>query len=118
MKSEKDGEVKTQQTMKKKSLIISQTTHLWVIYTLLTLSFALHSFTISNGLFREKATVISHPHRSKRQAKEDVKDQLDYSGANVEFIHPKVRDSMDPDEIGPDGNPWVWLTSYSRIPVS
>jgi hypothetical protein len=36
--------------------------------------------------------------------------------ANVEFIHPKLREEMDMQEEDPT-NPWVWLTSYSRIPV-
>ncbi len=37
--------------------------------------------------------------------------------ANVEFIHPKLRKEMDTTAEDPN-NPWVWLTSYSRIPVS
>ena len=36
--------------------------------------------------------------------------------ANVEFIHPKLREEMDNEPEDPE-NPWVWLTSYSRIPV-
>lgn len=36
--------------------------------------------------------------------------------ANVEFIHPKLREEMK-DEEGDPANPWVWLTSYSRVPV-
>ena len=37
---------------------------------------------------------------------------------NVEFIHPKLREEMpDNGEGGDPDNPWVWLTSYSRIPV-
>ena len=38
--------------------------------------------------------------------------------ANVEFIHPKLRDEMKGEEAKDPDNPWVWLTSYSRIPVS
>ena len=41
------------------------------------------------------------------------------SRANVEFIHPKLREEMpDNGEGGDPENPWVWLTSYSRIPVN
>ena len=39
------------------------------------------------------------------------------SNANVEFIHPKLRDDMKGQREDPD-NPWVWLTSYARIPVN
>lgn len=56
-------------------------------------------------------------------------------GANVEFFNPKLRQELEEKEIknGKKGsnnagsgategestnNPWVWLTSYSRIPVS
>jgi hypothetical protein len=60
-------------------------------------------------------------------------------GANVEFFNPKLRQELEKDSnkagggrkgnnngasgaIPTDGesanNPWVWLTSYSRIPVS
>ena len=47
----------------------------------------------------------------ERRAVEKSKDT-----ANVEFIHPKLREEMDGQPEDPD-NPWVWLTSYSRIPV-
>lgn len=36
---------------------------------------------------------------------------------DVEFIHPKLRDEMEEIEKEDPNNPWVWLTSYSRIPV-
>ena len=37
---------------------------------------------------------------------------------NVEFVHPDLKAELSSqDEDNPD-NPWVWLTSYSRIPVS
>ncbi len=39
-----------------------------------------------------------------------------YKEANVEFIHPKLREEMGSQKGDPE-NPWVWLTSYSRIPV-
>jgi hypothetical protein len=59
-------------------------------------------------------------------------------GANVEFFNPKLRQELEekdmhggskkssnsaapgstPTEGETANNPWVWLTSYSRIPVS
>ena len=45
-------------------------------------------------------------------------DRYGSSQSNVEFIHPKLREEMpDNGEGGDPENPWVWLTSYSRIPV-
>ena len=53
--------------------------------------------------------------RSKRSVAAD--DGQSYKEANVEFIHPKLREEMGSQEEDP-ANPWVWLTSYSRIPVN
>ena len=48
----------------------------------------------------------------------DVADRYGSSQTNVEFIHPKLREEMTNNGEGGDPeNPWVWLTSYSRIPV-
>ena len=45
-------------------------------------------------------------------------DRYGSSQTNVEFIHPKLREEMPNNGEGGDPeNPWVWLTSYSRIPV-
>ena len=54
--------------------------------------------------------------RSKRSVAADD-DGQSYKEANVEFIHPKLREEMGSQEEDP-ANPWVWLTSYSRIPVN
>ena len=54
--------------------------------------------------------------RFKRSAADGDGGQS-YKEANVEFIHPKLREEMGPEEQDP-ANPWVWLTSYSRIPVT
>ena len=43
-------------------------------------------------------------------------DPSQLSTANVEFIHPKLKENMQDDE-DPE-NPFVWLNSYSRVPVS
>jgi len=91
--------------------------HVWIIYTLLAASFLLHSFTLTRdvqSLTEEQPKV----QRSRRQAagESDNPDMSrdDYSGANVEFIHPKLRE----EEMSREGqDEMVWLTSYSRIPV-
>lgn len=51
------------------------------------------------------------------------------SGPNVEFFNPKLRTELEKKDAeiirktgqkgaAPGGDTWVWLTSYSRIPVS
>ena len=96
--------------------------HIWIIYTLLAGSFLLHSFTLTRDVFwlaQHSNDQVSFK-RSRRQAdvgRETTPNPEDYSGANVEFIHPKLREEMDLEDEDPN-NPWVWLTSYSRIPVS
>ena len=35
---------------------------------------------------------------------------------NVEFVHPDLKAELNSQDEDPN-NPWVWLTSYSRIPV-
>lgn len=51
-----------------------------------------------------------------------VDDNLVTSGHNkehhVEFFNPKMRHELENKGAAPGGDPWVWLTSYSRIPVS
>ena len=36
---------------------------------------------------------------------------------SVEFVHPDLKDELKKQGEDPN-NPWVWLTSYSRIPVT
>jgi hypothetical protein len=36
---------------------------------------------------------------------------------SVEFVHPDLKNELKKQGEDPN-NPWVWLTSYSRIPVS
>ena len=36
---------------------------------------------------------------------------------SVEFVHPDLKQELSKQGEDPN-NPWVWLTSYSRIPVS
>ena len=117
--------------------------HKWVIYSLIALSLCLHfSFvvqkigspfepksldevTVSDVKLQnvgenvqqkvtEKPNVVTES-RQKRSVKGS--SPRDYSDAKVEFIHPKLREEMDVNEQQDPNNPWVWLTSYSRIPV-
>lgn len=60
--------------------------------------------------------------RKKRSALA-VDDNLVTSGRehkdhHVEFFNPKMRNELENKGAAPGGDPWVWLTSYSRIPVS
>ena len=54
--------------------------------------------------------------RGRRSVEERNVDPSQLSTANVEFIHPKLKENMQDDE-DPE-NPFVWLNSYSRVPVS
>jgi hypothetical protein len=106
--------------------------HLWLLYTLLTLSFTLHLFVIVNVHYDlNDLDEVTSAGRHRRDALRHANDQHQKRGAivddgssqsspppseaNVEFIHPKLRAEM-PDDEDPN-NPWVWLTSYSRVPV-
>ena len=88
-----------------------------MIYTLLVLSFTLHLYVIIGNIdFTEPEVYKDRGRRSlddRFQRRNIIED--DVPTANVEFIHPKLRDDMKNDE-DPE-NPWVWLTSYSRVPV-
>lgn len=101
-------------------------------YWVLLLSLALHLFQCVLWLRHESDihllrgdistlhSVSSGPHnRAERSA--DPGPEVNENGAiegDVEFIHPKLRDEMEEIEKEDPNNPWVWLTSYSRIPVS
>lgn len=78
-------------------------------------------------LFREFQ--VKNTTRKKREAP-DI-NLLDTSSAepHVEFFNPEMKENLETkDEIrrqqnggkgaAPGGDSWVWLTSYSRIPVS
>ena len=85
-----------------------------IIYRLRTLEDAHESLKVevySSSNVRMKREVIPD---SEGQKGARSKGQ---SSANVEFIHPKLRGEMESQPSDPE-NPWVWLTSYSRIPVS
>lgn len=66
--------------------------------------------------------------RRKRGAVDDNLVTSQKEQANVEFFNPKLRHELEAkDEVerartgnkgaAPGGDQWVWLTSYSRIPV-
>lgn len=86
--------------------------HLVLLYVLLTLSFALHLYTIIEVNLEFDYEIITSRERRDTNQRRNVAEP---SSANVEFIHPKLREDMKDDE-DPE-NPWVWLTSFSRVPV-
>ena len=110
--------------------------HLTVLYTLLFISFGLHTYVIINGSQFyaddpssndyedvEAKAIISEAvikERGRRHTSQDDHqrrniDSSQIPTANVEFVHPKLKDEMKDDED--PQNPWVWLTSFSRVPV-
>ena len=97
--------------------------HFVAIYILLILSFTLHlcvifgrvDYTFDEGeeeIFKDRGRRSLNQQQQRRR---NVIEDDSVPTANVEFIHPKLRDDMKNDE-DPE-NPWVWLTSYSRVPV-
>ena len=95
--------------------------HLFALYSLLVLSFTLHLYVILNNFVPENLNLEKNVpglfiERGRRSVEERDVDASQLSTANVEFIHPKLRDDMKEEE-DPE-NPFVWLNSYSRVPVS
>ena len=94
--------------------------HFVAIYILLILSFTLHLCVIF-GRVKEEAEIFKERGRrsldsQQQQRRRNVIEDDSVPTANVEFIHPKLRDDMKNQDEDPE-NPWVWLTSYSRVPV-
>lgn len=67
--------------------------------------------------------------RSKRSADYNALNSSPADEPHVEFFNPELRGSLEAkDELirqqtgnkgaAPGGDSWIWLTSYSRIPVS
>ena len=93
------------------------------IYILLILSFTLHLCVIfgrvdystveNEELFKDRGRRSLNQQQQRRR---NVIEDDSVPTANVEFIHPKLRDDMKNQDEDPE-NPWVWLTSYSRVPV-
>ena len=97
--------------------------HFVAIYILLILSFTLHLCVIfgrvdyspveNEEIFKDRGRRSLNQQQQRRR---NVIEDDSVPTANVEFIHPKLRDDMKNQDEDPE-NPWVWLTSYSRVPV-
>ncbi len=114
----KPYETTTVKDVVKKDLTVSlksDTKHFWFLYILAGLSFSLHCYVLYEVHFSGPSRHPVFDNEIQERQRRDLVDS-DVPEANVEFIHPKLRDDM-PDNEDPD-NPWVWLTSYSRVPVS
>lgn len=57
----------------------------------------------------EKEAEELYAERERRETRRKVE-------GNVEFVHPDLKAELNSQDEDPN-NPWVWLTSYSRIPV-
>ena len=58
---------------------------------------------------QQEETEELYPDRERRETRRKV-------AGNVEFVHPDLKAELSSQDEDPN-NPWVWLTSYSRIPV-
>lgn len=70
-----------------------------------------------------------HHHHNPQQQQQQPQPADQPSGPVVEFFNPKLRHELEKKDVdymkrtgakgaAPGGEAWVWLTSYSRIPVS
>jgi hypothetical protein len=113
--------------------------HTWVVYSCLValllielgLSLALYH-QVLNVEQRCDEAINTINQRSRRSRRAVAEDNTVSGETNVEFFHPKLRQELEEKEAArkaaaaaaaggkspEDNNPWVWLTSYSRIPVS
>lgn len=107
--------------------------HTWVVYTSLVGLLALE-LGLSLALYRhvERRCGVSEPVLQPTRSRRSVSDDNTVSGeTNVEFFHPKLKSELEEKDAArkaaaaaagvkspEENNPWVWLTSYSRIPVS
>ena len=81
----------------------------------------LHSVTFSYLLASREASPLTLPSPPPAQEEDPFTDRQRREtarkvGGAVEFVHPDLKDELSKQDEDP-GNPWVWLTSYSRIPV-
>ena len=60
-----------------------------------------------------------HPggHQGGGEGAERQRRETERGRGSVEFVHPDLKQELGKQGEDPS-NPWVWLTSYSRIPVS
>ena len=76
---------------------------------------ALHSFTLY-GLLTAPGSRLTYRQDEKLYADRQRRETARKVGGAVEFVHPDLKDELSKQDEDPN-NPWVWLTSYSRIPV-
>lgn len=85
--------------------------------------------TAIGSLVREFDDGLNFSRRKRGLTVDDNLVTSQKEGPNVEFFNPKLRHELEAkDEVerartgnkgaAPGGDAWVWLTSYSRIPVS
>uniref|UniRef100_A0A8D8VGI2 Olfactomedin-like protein 2B n=1 Tax=Cacopsylla melanoneura TaxID=428564 RepID=A0A8D8VGI2_9HEMI len=106
-----------------------------LLYLLIICSFIVQIITVvffynlitTKILEESKPTPIknNHRHRIKRQVgkeKTDIYDNALPQEPHVEFIPPTLKQEMQEKEKdhpnSTHNNPWVWLTSYSRVPMT
>ena len=56
-------------------------------------------------------------HQGGDEGAERQRRETERGRGSVEFVHPDLKQELGKQGEDPS-NPWVWLTSYSRIPVS
>ena len=56
-------------------------------------------------------------HQGGGEGAERQRRETERGRGSVEFVHPDLKQELGKQGEDPS-NPWVWLTSYSRIPVS
>ena len=56
-------------------------------------------------------------HQGGSEGAERQRRETERGRGSVEFVHPDLKQELGKQGEDPS-NPWVWLTSYSRIPVS
>jgi hypothetical protein len=110
--------------------------HTWCVYGGL-LALLLLQLLLSLGLFNYIGAVDRRldarldVHEEARRTKRAVGDENVVDEANVEFFHPNLRQELEEKDAArkasssskmskdnKEENPWLYLTSYSRVPVS
>ena len=56
-------------------------------------------------------------HQGGDEGAERQRRETERGRGSVEFVHPDLKQELKKQGEDPS-NPWVWLTSYSRIPVT
>jgi len=113
--------------------------HLWLIYALLALCVSVELLlvsrvfyphlwqqdAISSGTFSRSNddqqfkvpySKFENNQRKTTSRNDRMRRETKGSAGSVEFIHPKLKGDVGNRPEDPN-NPWVWLTSFSRIPI-